>query len=244
MINQKEYIQKGKGDTIILLHGLFGALSNWHNVLTFLSKNYKVIIPLIPITKIDIKKTNILGLTEFVSNFINKLKLKKFSIIGNSLGGHIGLMYTLLNPKKVQKLILTGSSGLYENSFGSSYPKRGDYNWINTQVNHTFYNSKIISKKYIDEVYKTLNDNTQCLNILNVARSAQRENLSDRLKEIKCPTLLIWGLNDTVTPPYVAHQFNNLINNSKLEFIDKCCHAPMMEHPKIFNKIIGPFLKK
>ena len=153
-------------------------------------------------------------------------------------------MYTLLNPKKVQKLILTGSSGLYENSFGSSYPKRGDYNWINTQVNHTFYNSKVISKKYINEVYKTLNDNTQCLNILNVARSAQRENLSDRLKEIKCPTLLIWGLNDTVTPPYVAHQFNNLINNSKLEFIDKCCHAPMMEHPKIFNKIIGPFLKK
>lgn len=101
MINQQEYIQKGKGDTIILLHGLFGALSNWQSVLTFLSKNYKVIIPLIPITKIDIKKANILGLTKFVSNFINKLKLKKFSIIGNSLGGHIGLTYTLLNPKKV-----------------------------------------------------------------------------------------------------------------------------------------------
>ena len=148
MINQKKYIKKGKGDTIILLHGLFGALSNWKSVLTFLSKNYKVIIPIIPITKIDIKKANILGLTEFVSNFINKLKLKKFSIIGNSLGGHIGLMYTLLNPKKVQKLILTGSSGLYENSFGTSYPKRGDYKWINTQVNHTFYNSKVISKKY------------------------------------------------------------------------------------------------
>ena len=81
MINQKKYIQKGKGDTIILLHGLFGALSNWKSVLTFLSKNYKVIIPIIPITKIDIKKANILGLTEFVSNFINKLKLKKFSTL-------------------------------------------------------------------------------------------------------------------------------------------------------------------
>ena len=51
MINKKEYIQKGKGDTVILLHGLFGALSNWKSVLTFLSKNYKVIIPIIPITK-------------------------------------------------------------------------------------------------------------------------------------------------------------------------------------------------
>ena len=186
---------------------------------------------------------NISGLTKYIEDFVKKLNLKKFSIIGNSLGGHIGLMYTLLNQEKVTKLVLTGSSGLYENSFGNSYPKRDDYEWINNRVNYTFYDSKIISKKYIDQIFKTLNNNLKCLNIITVARSAQRENLSNRLKEIKCSTLLIWGLNDTVTPPYVAHQFNNLIKNSELQFIDKCCHAPMMEHPKSFNKIIGPFLK-
>jgi|TARA_B110000438_G_scaffold27292_2_gene26143 pimeloyl-ACP methyl ester carboxylesterase len=243
MNNKKTYIEKGKGEPILLLHGLFGALSNWKSTLTFLSKNYRVIIPLIPITEVNIKMANISGLTKYIEDFVKKLNLKKFSIIGNSLGGHIGLMYTLLNQEKVTKLVLTGSSGLYENSFGNSYPKRDDYEWINNRVNYTFYDSKIISKKYIDQIFKTLNNNLKCLNIITVARSAQRENLSNRLKEIKCSTLLIWGLNDTVTPPYVAHQFNNLIKNSELQFIDKCCHAPMMEHPKSFNKIIGPFLK-
>ena len=46
---------------------------------------------------------------------------------------------------------------------------------------------------------------------------------------------MIWGLNDTITPPSVAHQFNKLISKSKLKFIDKCCHAPMMERPQEFN---------
>jgi len=243
MINKKTYIEKGEGETILLLHGLFGALSNWKSTLTFLSKNYRVIIPLIPITEVNIKMANISGLTKYIEAFVKALNLKKFTIIGNSLGGHIGLMFTLLNPKKVTKLVLTGSSGLYENSFGNSYPKRDDYEWMNNRVNYTFYDSKILSKKYINQIFKTLNNNLKCLNIITIARSAQRENLTLRLKEIKCSTLLIWGLNDTITPPYVAHQFNNLIKSSELQFIDKCCHAPMMEHPKTFNKIIGSFLK-
>jgi len=170
------------------------------------------------------------------------MKLKNFTLIGNSLGGHIGLIYSILNPKKVSKLILTGSSGLYENSFGGSFPKRGDYAYINDRVNHTFYNPNILTKKYIDEIFSTLNNNAKCLNIITIARSAQRNNLAKKLYKIKCPTLLVWGLNDTITPPSVAHQFNKLIPKSKLVFIDKCCHAPMMETPLKFNEIIKPFI--
>ena len=109
---------------------------------------------------------------------------------------------------------------------------------------YTFYNPNILSKKYVDEIFKTLNDNAKCLNIITIARSAQRNNLARKLYKIKCPTLLVWGLNDTITPPSVAHQFNNLIPNSTLKFIDKCCHAPMMERPKIFNKLIEPFIRE
>ena len=172
------------------------------------------------------------------------MKLKNFILIGNSLGGHIGLIYTILHPKKVKKLILTGSSGLYENSFGGSFPKRGDYNYINDRVNHTFYNPNILSKKYIDDVFNTLNDNAKCLNIITIARSAQRNNLAKKLYKITCPTLLVWGLNDTITPPSVAHQFHKLIPKSRLKFIDKCCHAPMMESPAKFNQLIKPFIEE
>ena len=244
MINNKNYIEKGKGNPIILLHGLFGALSNWKTVVNEFSKNHRVIIPKIPLTEISVKEANLESLTNFVKKFINKMKLKNFILIGNSLGGHIGLIYTILHPKKVKKLILTGSSGLYENSFGGSFPKRGDYNYINDRVNHTFYNPNILSKKYIDDVFETLNDNAKCLNIITIARSAQRNNLAKKLYKITCPTLLVWGLNDTITPPSVAHQFHKLIPKSRLKFIDKCCHAPMMESPAKFNQLIKPFIEE
>tara|TARA_B100001057_G_scaffold382754_2_gene388866 strand:- start:9891 stop:10628 length:738 start_codon:yes stop_codon:yes gene_type:complete len=244
MINNKNYIEKGKGNPIILLHGLFGALSNWKTVVNEFSKNHRVIIPMIPLTEINVKEANLESLTNFVKRFINKMNLKNFILIGNSLGGHIGLIYTILYPKKVKKLILTGSSGLYENSFGGSFPKRGDYNYINDRVNHTFYNPNILSKKYIDDVFDTLNDNAKCLNIITVARSAQRNNLAKKLYKITCPTLLVWGLNDTITPPSVAHQFHKLIPKSRLKFIDKCCHAPMMESPSKFNQLIKPFIEE
>ena len=244
MIDKKYYVEEGKGNPIILLHGLFGALSNWKSVVSYFSKTNRIIIPRIPITEVDVKEANLESITEFIIKFINKLKLKKITLIGNSLGGHVGLMYSILHPKKVKKLILTGSSGLYENSFGGSYPKRGDFNYINDRINYTFYNPNILSKKYVDEIFKTLNDNAKCLNIITIARSAQRNNLARKLYKIQCPTLLVWGLNDTITPPSVAHQFNTLIPNSNLKFIDKCCHAPMMERPKIFNKLIEPFIRE
>ena len=242
MKTTKPHIDKGKGEVIILLHGLFGALSNWKSVVDFFSKKYRVIIPKIPLTDIDVKDANLESLTKLVGKFITCNRLKNFTLIGNSLGGHIGLMYTIQNPNKVKQLVLTGSSGLYENSFGGSFPKRGDYEYINERVNHTFYNPNILTKKYVDNIFNTLNDNAKCLNIITIARSAQRNNLSKKLYRIKCPTYLIWGLNDTITPPSVAHQFNKLISKSKLKFIDKCCHAPMMERPQEFNKILKSFL--
>ena len=238
----KPHIDKVKGEVIILLHGLFGALSNWKSVVDFFSKKYRVIIPKIPLTDVDVEDANLESLTKLVSKFITSNRLKNFTLIGNSLGGHIGLMYTIQNPNKVKQLVLTGSSGLYENSFGGSFPKRGDYGYINDRVNHTFYNPNILTKKYVDNIFDTLNDNAKCLNIITIARSAQRNNLSKKLYRIKCPTYLIWGLNDTITPPSVAHQFNKLISKSKLKFIDKCCHAPMMERPQEFNKILKSFL--
>ena len=145
MTDNKQHIEKGKGDPIILLHGLFGALSNWKTVINEFSKTHRVIIPKIPLTEVDVKEANLESLTKYVEKFINKMKLNNFILIGNSLGGHIGLIYTILNPNKVSKLILTGSSGLYENSFGGTFPKRGDYNYINDRVNHTFYNPNIFS---------------------------------------------------------------------------------------------------
>jgi pimeloyl-ACP methyl ester carboxylesterase len=162
--------------------------------------------------------------------------------MGNSLGGHIALLYTLRNPEKVEKMVLTGSSGLFENSMGGSFPKRGDYEYIKERVGYTFYNPNTATKELIDEIFETTNNIPKCLRIVAIAKSAQRNNMASDLPKIQTKTLLVWGLNDTITPPVVGHEFNRLLSNSQLRFIDKCCHAPMMEQPDKFNSILEEFI--
>ncbi|HZB13917.1 MAG TPA: alpha/beta hydrolase [Chryseolinea sp.] len=240
--NGFRFVDEGQGEVLILLHGLFGALSNWESVVDKFSKNYRVVIPMLPIYEMPIREAGLDGLRLFVENFVSQKKLDRMILMGNSLGGHIALMYTLQNASRVKKLILTGSSGLFEDSMGGSYPKRGNYQYIKERVSYTFYDPNVATKELIDEVFEITNSIPKCLRIVAIAKSAQRNNMADEIPRIKIPTLLVWGLNDTITPPMVAHEFNRLIPNSELKFIDRCCHAPMMEHPETFNEIVEDFL--
>jgi len=237
-----KYVDEGEGQVLMLLHGLFGALSNWEGVVRHYSSHFRVIIPMLPIYEMPIKEAGLQGLREFVEQFVAKMKLDKMMIMGNSLGGHVGILYTLANPDKVSKLVLTGSSGLFENTMGGSYPRRGSYDYIRERVAYTFYDPGVASKDLVDEVFETTRSIPKCMRIVAIAKSAQRNNLALELPTIKVPTLLVWGLNDTITPPMVGHEFNRLIPNSELKFIDKCCHAPMMEHPQKFNELVEDFL--
>lgn len=237
-----KFIDEGKGEVVLLLHGLFGALSNWEGVVNRFSQNYRVIIPMLPIYDMPIREAGLEGLRKFIEEFVAMKKLENMMIMGNSLGGHIALVYTLKNPDKVKKLILTGSSGLFEDGMGGSYPKRGNYEYIRERVAYTFYDPTVATKELVDEVFETTNSIPKCLRIVAIAKSAQRHNMANDIPNIKAPTLLVWGLNDTITPPAVGHEFNRLIPNSTLRFVDKCCHAPMMEHPEKFNTLVENFL--
>ncbi len=238
------YVDEGKGQVLMLLHGLFGALSNWEGVVSRFSTQFRVVIPMLPVYEMPIKEAGLEGLRSFVEDFVEVKKLENMIIMGNSLGGHVGLLYTLHNPTKVARLVLTGSSGLFENAMGGSYPRRGSYEYIRERVAYTFYDPKVASDDLVSEVFETTKSIPKCMRIVAIAKSAQRNNLANELPKIKVPTLLVWGLNDTITPPMVAHEFNRLIPNSELKFIDKCCHAPMMEHPETFNELVEEFLVK
>ncbi len=237
-----KFVDEGQGQILMLLHGLFGALSNWEGVVHRFSGKFRVLIPMLPIYEMPIKDAGLEGLRKFVEEFVDFMKLNDMIIMGNSLGGHVGLLYTLQNPTKVSKLVLTGSSGLFENAMGGSYPRRGSYDYVKERVAYTFYDPQVASKELVDEVFETTKSIPKAMRIVAIAKSAQRNNLANDLPKISVPTLLIWGLNDTITPPIVAHDFNRLIAGSELRFIDKCCHAPMMEHPEKFNELMEDFL--
>jgi 2-hydroxy-6-oxonona-2,4-dienedioate hydrolase len=239
-----KFIEEGNGEPLVLLHGLFGALSNFGSLIEYFRSYNRVIVPILPLLDMDILHTSVGGLAKFVHRFIEARQLKDIHLFGNSLGGHVAMVHILKHPERIKSLILTGSSGLFENGMGDSYPKRGDYEYIKRKTELTFYDPTMATKELVDEVYGMTNNRLKVIKIIALAKSAIRNNLGEELNQIKQPTLLVWGNNDTITPPFVAREFNRLIPNSELYFIDKCGHAPMMEVPEEFNEILDKFLKK
>lgn len=237
------YVEVGAGEPLVLLHGLFGALSNFSDLIEHFRHTHKVVVPILPLYDLDLLHTSVTGLAKFVQQFIDHRGYDQIHLLGNSLGGHVGLVYILSHPKKIKTLILTGSSGLFENAMGDSYPKRGDYEYIKAKTAATFYDPAVATKELVDEVFEITNSRIKVIKIIALAKSAIRNNLGEELSQIKVPTLLIWGKNDNVTPPFVAEDFHKLIPNSELAFIDQCGHAPMMEVPKEFNVILEKFLQ-
>jgi len=243
-VDKYNFIETNGGEKVLLLlHGLFGALSNFEGIIDHFSKQYNVVVPMLPIFELPIREATVSGLVEHVEEFVAYKRYDKVNVLGNSLGGHISLLYALSNPDRINSIILTGSSGLFENSLGSTFPKRGNYEFIKNKTEDIFFDPEVASKELVDEVFETVNDRNKAIRVITTAKSAIRHNLGDKLHLITAPTLLIWGDHDTVTPPFVGEKFKDLIKNSQLHFVEKCGHAPMMEQPENFNRLLDDFLK-
>ena len=237
------YIDEGEGEVLLLLHGLMGALSNWDKVIEDFRGQYRVIIPILPIYDLPLLTTGVKTLSKFVHKFVMYKQLKDVTLLGNSLGGHVALIYVLSHPSIVKAMVLTGSSGLYENAFGGTFPRRGSYDFVKEKVEYTFYAPETATKELVDDVYRIVNDRHSVIRILAMAKSAIRHNMKKDLHKINIPVSLIWGKNDKITPPEVAVEFHELLPDSELHWIDHCGHAPMMEQPEEFNKLLKVFLE-
>lgn len=235
---------KGGPENLLLLHGLFGATGNYKELQRAFWNSYNVITPILPIMTLPIKKLGLSGLVEHIHAFVKHKGYEKLHLVGNSLGGHLAQLYALKYPEKVSSMTLTGSSGLFENAMGSTFPKRGNYEFIKEKAQSIFYDPKTATKEIIDEVFDTVNDRTKAIRIVVTAKSAIRNNLEDKIRNIKIPTLLVWGKDDTITPLWVGQKFHDLLPNSDLEIFDKCGHAPMMEQPERFNTVLKHFLDR
>ncbi|MEN9339017.1 MAG: hypothetical protein RIQ62_329 [Bacteroidota bacterium] len=239
-----KFVEEGSGPPLVLLHGLFGALSNFKDLVDCFKEKFTVFIPMLPLYDLTNLDTSVSGLAKHVAKFIEARKLHDVHLLGNSLGGHIALVYTLKHPERVRTITLTGSSGLFENGMGETYPKRGDKDYIRKKVELTFYDPTSASDELVDEVYSIVNNRLKAVKIIYLAKSAIRHHLGEELQNITKPVCLIWGKNDTITPPMVAEEFKRLLPNSELHWIDQCGHAPMMEVPVAFNALLSDFLTK
>ncbi|HMZ48025.1 MAG TPA: alpha/beta fold hydrolase, partial [Flavobacteriales bacterium] len=153
-----KYIEVGDGPPLLFLHGLFGALSNFEGPIDFFGKKYRVVMPMLPLYTLPMLNTNIPALAEFLDRFIRHKGFTEVNLLGNSLGGHIALVYCTKHMATVRTLILTGSSGLYENAFGGGFPRREDKEYLRAKIALTFYDPKHTTDALVEECYTTVND--------------------------------------------------------------------------------------
>ncbi|MBC7450270.1 MAG: alpha/beta hydrolase, partial [Cytophagales bacterium] len=198
---------------------------------------------ILPIYDGTLGKDGLDGLVSYLHEIVTELDLERFSLVGNSLGGQVAILYTHAYPQNVARLVLTGSAGLYESTMGASYPKRGDYAYIEEKVRYTFHNDGIVTRTLVDQVFETVNDIRKSIRVIKIVRAANGNNVSELLKQITTPTLLIWGREDRITPLDIAYRFQKLLSGgAELRIIDNCGHAPMMERPDDFNAILDEYL--
>lgn len=233
-----KYLEEGEGHPVIMLHGLMGGVDNFGDMVNIVAKKHKVYAPDLQLFETPLLNCTIKNRAKYIHKFMKLKNLKSSILIGNSLGGHVALVFSKLYPEMVDGVVLMGSSGLYENSMGDSFPRRGDYNYIKTKTEEVFYNPKTATKELVDKVFAIANKRDSVIRLLAFAKSAIRHNMSKDLPNFKMPFCMIWGKNDKVTPPHVGKEFKNLLPNSEIYWIDKCGHSPMWEHPETTSHFV------
>lgn len=248
VVNEQEpsfkTVEMGKqGPEVVLLHGLFGALSNWDSVQPLMAEYSKTIALSLPLLSAHRSEVKVKALSMYAEYFVRSRNFAPVTLCGNSLGGHVALRLYLGAPQLVDCLVLTATSGLYEHSV-DSLPVRPGREFVEEHMRKVFANHKFVTDEAVMEIVRILEDRSRVLNLIHAARSAKKDNLKDLLGTIKVPTLLLWGEDDQVTTMEVAEMFHKLIPNSQLVSIKNCGHAPMIEHPEWFSEEVKKFLKK
>lgn len=231
------------GPEVILLHGLLGALSNWDALTPMMAGYAKPIALKLPILTGHRSEVRVKALSTYTEYMIRERQIQPVALCGNSLGGHVALRLCLASPDLVDCMILSGTSGLYEHSV-DSLPVRPDKKFVREHMSRVFYNQEHVTEAAIDEIFNILSSRPYTLNLIHAARSAKKDNLLKLLPQIKVPTLLLWGEDDTVTTMDVAETFHKHIPNSKLVTIKNCGHAPMIEYPEWFSNECEKFLRE
>jgi 2-hydroxy-6-oxonona-2,4-dienedioate hydrolase len=228
---------------LVLLHGMFGGISNYDYLASKLqTTGQEVWIPELPLCQAP-KNVTVKYLGDWLHRFLRHFNIQTPILMGNSMGGHLALDVCLRKQFEPKALVLTGSSGLFEEQFGDSTPKRFDRSYVRHRIEQTFEHFEV-TEEMVDNVMAILGDRKKLFHMVSLARSTHRYNVREKLSRITCPVLLVWGRQDQITPPRVAEEFYERLPNARLRWIDQCGHAPMMEHPDRFFAEVKPFIDR
>ncbi|HZY80098.1 MAG TPA: alpha/beta hydrolase [Cyclobacteriaceae bacterium] len=236
------YIDTGDGPVVILLHGLFGKVSMWKRTIENLKKNFRVIVPRLPLFELPAENVSIRQLSTYLHEFIEWHRLDDVYIVGHGIGGQVALVYAAEHPIKVNKIVLSGSGLFQDKELGSIISAGAEHNeLVGDTVRSAFYNSYLAGDALVTDISRTINDTSARANIENLLRSSAEEPVESKLNKLDHRVMLLWGLEDRITPPAVTFHFLDFLQNSEIRFIEKCGHLPMVEEPERFVRHLASF---
>ena len=252
------YLEAGRGEPIILLHGTGGEGARWMPTIKGLSPDFRVIaLDQIGFGQSDKPLTNYhTGVfAGFLAGFMKEIGVPRASIMGQSMGGGVALYLATHDPQMVERLVLVNAVVTIRS--GPAMPPTSPPDWHARQIANAATLKE--SREYLEKVYfdhSFITDKLVEQNLILRLRSAftiesmQTANdkglggvTEDEVRGIKAPTLLVWGANDTLSPPVNADRLNAAIKNSRKVLIEKAGHYPFLEHPDRFNQVVRDFLK-
>lgn len=226
---------------VVFLHGLVGLNDHWESVVSKVRDQLRCILFELPLLQLRGDDCCIEGVTRLTEQFLAERIGRPSIIVGNSFGGHVSLRVALNRPELVGALVLAGSSGILEKTLVSDLQIRPTKTWLKRKIGELFYDQANMSEADVDRAFAELSERGGARAMVRLSRSARRDEMRDRIGRISAPTLIIWGKQDVVTPPVAAEGFAKLIHGSRLEWLDQCGHAPMIEKPDEFARLLLQF---
>jgi len=251
------YIRSEDGENtyaVLFIHGLGSAADRWMDLPEALSFYFTAYaIDLVGFGKSD-KPTSlsydIPEFVEFLREFIRKemTKYNKIILVGHSLGGYIACEFVIKYPTLARKLVLVDSSGTLDKptpllaeyldvAMNPSYDKA--ISVFRKMVANPLFVSPLVTEIFINNISNEAAKNAFTLTLENSATTQIRP---ERLRKIKVPTFIIWGVEDRVIPMEHAEIFSGNIVGSKLAKIEHAGHAPFVEKPSVVFDLIRRFL--
>jgi len=242
---------------LILLHGMSSSLNTWDSVVIALKPHKRVIsldLPGFALTGPSPENAyNFPYYSKFIDSFTTRLKIKRFILVGNSMGGAISWNYALHNPSGLVKMVLVDAAG---------YPKKGESGSLGFKLASTpvinnlllYVTPKALVRKSLETVYfdQSRVTDAQVERFHDVAiREGNREAALQifkgsfkgdpkQIKTIKTPTLILWGDHDNLIGVNNVENFLKDIQGSKAEVYKNVGHVPMEEVPgKVASSILG-----
>lgn len=247
------YLESGDGDeNIVLIHGLGASAERWEFVIPELSKNHRVIVPdLIGFGHSDKPLVDYTTefFTDFLSGFLDKLKIKKTNIIGSSLGGQITAEFTSKNQDVIENLVLVSPSGIMKHStpaldayvLAALYPdSEGAKNAFQMMAGPR----QQVNQRIIDDFVARMKlPNAKMAFMSTLLGLKNAEIITKTLMKITSPSLIIWGEDDPVIPIKYADEFVSCIQDCRFYMMDNCGHTPYVDDPPRFTKLVLDFLE-